>query len=367
MKICITTLEFPPDTGGVGESVKRISGMLKKVGHEVHVFVFHASRRHSGDSGLSDEQLFTVEQDGVFVHRFRHIERGSGNSSQDLLSDVYIAMQRLHARENFDLFHAFFLNEIGFLTTLLASEVGRPVINSIRGADIHKNIFNSKTYSQAIWSMENSSWLTFVSAELERRAHILAPATRGKTSAFWNSIVPLDFDTLARPEVNGDIRGTVIGAFGNFRNKKGIEYLIRACAELAAKIELTLLMVGDFVAKEKDYWNGLIESCGIGDRVFITGKLSREDALAYHHVIDIFAIPSLRDGCPNAMMEAMLAGKAIVGSNVDAIGEILDDGKDGLVVAPGSTADLVSAFDRLAGDPELVRDVTGSCSPDSYH
>jgi glycosyltransferase involved in cell wall biosynthesis len=352
MKICMTTLEFPPDTGGVGESVKRISAMLRSAGHEIHVFVFHSSRCRAGLNGNQD-RIDTSEQDGVFVHRFQHVDRGSKGSEQDVASDAFIELQKLHDRENFDLFHAFFLNETGFLTTLLAREVGRPIVNSIRGADIHKNVFNPKTYSQSMWALENSSWLTFVSGELERRAHILAPATRGRTSAFWNSIVPLDFEALEKPQLNGQIRGTVIGAFGNFRHKKGIEFLIDACAEIAPEVEITLLMVGDFVTKEKDYWNQLILDSGIADRTVVTGRLSREKALAYHHIVDIFAIPSLRDGCPNAMMEAMLAQKPVVGANVDAIGEILSDREDGLLVRPGSTGDLVRAFRELAENPDL--------------
>jgi glycosyltransferase involved in cell wall biosynthesis len=339
----MTTLEFPPDTGGVGESVKRISAMLRQAGHEVHVFVFHSSRCKKEVNG-GQARVDTSEQDGVFVHRYRHVDRGS---------DAYLELQKIHDRESFDLFHAFFLNETGFLTTLLAREVGRPVVNSIRGADIHKNVFNPKTYSQSMWALENSSWLTFVSRELERRAHILAPTTRGRTSAFWNSIVPMDFEALKKPQLNGQIRGTVVGAFGNFRHKKGIEFLIHACAELATELEMTLLMVGDFVTKEKDYWNELIHDSGIADRTVVTGRLSRKEALAYHHLVDIFAIPSLRDGCPNAMMEAMLAEKAVVGANVDAIGEILTDRKDGLVVRPGSTEDLVRAFRELAKNPDL--------------
>ena len=353
MKICMTTLEFPPDTGGVGESVKRISAMLRDIGHEVHVFVFHASRSSSGEPSMGQDGLTTIEQDGVVVHRYEHILRARRQSTQDVLSDAYLELQKLHETEDFDLFHAFFLNEIGFLTTLLAREAGKPVISSIRGADIHKNVFNPKTYTQAMWAMENSDWLTFVSRELEHRAHILVPSTRGKTSAFWNSIVPLDFEALEKPELNGQIRGTVIGTSGNFRHKKGIESLFLACAELAADVELTLLLVGDFIVKERDYWNAFMQHTGISDRVVVTGSLSREEALAYHHHVDIFAIPSLRDGCPNAMMEAMLAQKAIVGSSVDAIGEILTDGKNGLVVRPGSKDDLVHAFKKLAENPEL--------------
>ncbi|MEM9769073.1 MAG: glycosyltransferase family 4 protein, partial [Cyanobacteria bacterium P01_D01_bin.71] len=41
-RICITTLEFPPDVGGVGESVHRIAHMLKDIGYEVHIAVFHS-------------------------------------------------------------------------------------------------------------------------------------------------------------------------------------------------------------------------------------------------------------------------------------------------------------------------------------
>jgi glycosyltransferase involved in cell wall biosynthesis len=348
----MTTLEFPPDTGGVGESVKRISGMLRNAGHEIHVFVFHSSRSRV-DVDAGQVGVDSSEQDGIFIHRFQHVDRGSKRSDQDVASDAFIEMQKLHDRENFDLFHAFFLNETGFLTTLLAREVGRPVVNSIRGADIHKNVFNPKTYSQSMWAMQNSSWLTFVSRELERRAHILAPCTKERTSAFWNSIVPLDFDALEKPQVNGDIKGTVIGTSGNFRHKKGVEYLIQACAELAPKLELTLLLVGDFVAKEKDYWHNFIARSGMEDRIVVTGRVSREEVLAYHHIVDIFAIPSLRDGCPNAMMEAMLARKAVVGSSVDAIGEILNDRETGLVVRPGSTDDLVRAIRELAENPDL--------------
>ncbi|MEN8165881.1 MAG: glycosyltransferase [Pseudomonadota bacterium] len=353
MKVCITTLEFPPDVGGVGESVKRISGMLANQGHEIHVVVFHSKRR-KGDDALTDRKGFDSNlEEGIFVHRYQSVARTEASSTQDFLSDVYAELRRLHDREHFDLFHGFYLNETGFLTTLLAKEVDRPVINSIRGADIHRNVFNPKQHSQILWALENSDWLTFVSRELEKRAHVLAPAIRHRTSAFWNSIVPIDFDRIDKPTADPRLSGTVVGSFGNFRDKKGVDFLIWACRELIKEMDLTLLLVGDFIAKEKAHWKKFISDSGIAERIVVTGRLSREQALAYHHVVDIFAIPSLRDGCPNAMMEAMLAGQAIVGSSVDAIGEILSDDEDALVVRPGSTQDLVTALSRLAQDPQL--------------
>ncbi len=353
MKICITTLEFPPDVGGVGVSVRRIGRMLAELGHEVHVVVFHTRRFMETQSETGRKGFRTSEDNGLFVHRFESVLRSESISMQEFMSDVYAALRKLHEQERFDVFHGFYLNETGFLTTLLAREVDRPVINSARGADLHRNVFEPKLYAQIQWTLEHSSWLTFVSRELERRALILAPPVRGRTTAFWNSIVPIDFEGIERPSNAHGLEGQVISTFGNLRDKKGIDYLVWACAELAREIDLTLLMVGDFVPKEKAHWEEFIRNSGIAERIVVTGRLPREQALGYHHLTDVYTIPSLRDGCPNAMMEAMLAGKAIVGSSADAIGEILEHEHNALVVRPGHSADLVEALGQLLTDPDL--------------
>lgn len=352
-KVCITTIEFPPDPGGVGESVKRIGGMLAHVGYEVHVAVFHARDRCDTTLHGSEKEFDKQIQDGLVVHRYRPVVRSEDNSRQEYLSDVYGHLRRLHEEEQFDLFHAFYLNENGFLTTLLAKEVGKPVINSIRGSDLHKNVFNARVHSQVLWVLENSDWLTFVSRDLEHRAHVLVPETKGRTKAFWNSVAPIDFERFPKPVLPSALKGTVVSTFGSFRDKKGTDFLIRACAELAGEIDLTLLMVGDFKLKEKQYWEGFIRDSGMADRIVVTGMLPREQALGYLELADIYAIPSLRDGCPNSLLEAMLAGKAIIGSAVDAIGEILQHGRDGMVVRPASVEDLVTSIRVLADSPEL--------------
>jgi glycosyltransferase involved in cell wall biosynthesis len=353
LKICMTTLEFPPDVGGVGESVKRIGKMLAGLGHEVHVVVFHTRRSTKTQSEAGKKGFRTTSEDGLLVHRYESVSRTESGSTQDFMSDVYGALRKLHEQERFGVFHGFYINETGFLTTLLAREVDRPVINSIRGADLHRNVFDSKQFGQIHWALEHSNWLTFVSRELEKRAHILAPSVRDRTSSFWNSIVPIDFDSIDRPAHCAELDGTVISTFGNLRDKKGIDFLIWACAELASRSDLTLLLVGDFIEKEKAHWEEFIRNSSIANRIVVTGRLPREQALGYHHLTDIFVIPSLRDGCPNALMEAMLAGKAIVGSSADAIGEILQHEENALVVRPGHTGDLVDNLERLVIDEAL--------------
>lgn len=358
-RICITTLEYPPDIGGVGTSVYRIAHMLKNVGYEVHVAVFHSKHRKETDSDICGGYR-TTDDDGIFVHRIRSAVRSDVLAVQDYLSEIYAHVRSLHLNYHFDVFHAFFLNETGFLTTLLAREHGVPIINSIRGNDLHKHIFNPKQHGQITWTLEQSDWVTCVSRDLWRRATVLVPGLERKSSAFWNSIMPIDFDGMPLPSLIESLQenpetGMIVGSLGRFRDKKGIDFLMDACALLQDDIAITLVLVGDFVEKERAYWDEIIRHSPIKERIHITGMLSREDALAFLPHLDVFAIPSIHDGCPNAMLEAMMAGCAVIGTHVDAIGEILTDEEDSLVVPPSSSKAIARAIRRLASAPQLRR------------
>ncbi len=355
-RVCITTLEFPPDVGGVGESVYRIAQMLGAADYEVHVAVFRAIFRNERELAAAGQyrraSCQTSERDGIMVHRIQAAVRSTVAKEQDYLSDIYDQLSILHHRYQFDLFHAFFINEMGYLTTLLAQENHLPVINSVRGADLHKHIFSPSQHGQITWTLENSAWTTFVSRDLMRRARVLAPSITSRSSAFWNSITPIQFDHLPKPALSERLQGIVIGSVGSFRDKKGVEYLLDACRSLG-NMEFTLLFVGDFVGKESDYWQQEIQDSGLADRIVVTGKISRAEALAYLPQMDIFTIPSIHDGCPNALLEAMLAARAIVGTSVDAIGEILADRQNALVVNPFSSDELAAALRHLIMQPDL--------------
>ncbi len=357
-KVCMTALEFPPDIGGVGESVQRIAHLLIDLGYDVHVAIFRAvfrdQRAMAAAGEFQRQRCITTDQDGITVHRLKPAVRSVQAKEQDYFCDLYGQLKYLHHQYQFDVIHAFFINEMGFLTTLLGQEEGIPVINSVRGADLHKHLFSPQQFGQIHWTLANSAWTTFVSRNLMHRARALVPSLEDKSSAFWNAIAPIDFSHLPQPSLVHKLQGTVIGSVGSFRDKKGVEYLLDACQSLVDR-PFTLLFVGDFVEKERDYWTQEIERSGLADRIVITGKVSHTEALAYLPHMDIFTIPSLHDGCPNAMLEAMLAARPVVGTNVDAIGEILEDGVNGLVINPADAEALAQALQTLSIQPHRRR------------
>jgi L-malate glycosyltransferase len=353
MKVCITTLEFPPDIGGVGESVHRISKMLTAGGYEVHVAIFRASHRTTKDGSRRRASCTSTVQDGIHVHRIQNAVRGDVVEIQDFYSDVYFYLKQLHQHHQFDLFHTFFMTETGYVTTMLARENNVPVINSVRGSDLHKHVFSPKYHAPLSWVLENAVWNTFVSRDLQRRGEVMVPSIVNKSSAFWNSIVPVEFTNLPTPRLASELSGVVIGSVGRLRDKKGIEFLLDACEQVQSEVDITLLLIGDFVEKERAYWEQELSRSQLSDRLKITGIIPRQEALAYLPLLDIYAIPSLNDGCPNALLEAMCAGCPIIGSNADAIGEILEHQVNGIMVNPGDAQDLADAIRYLADKPEL--------------
>jgi glycosyltransferase involved in cell wall biosynthesis len=70
---------------------------------------------------------------------------------------------------------------------------------------------------------------------------------------------------------------------------------------------------------------------------------------------DIFLMPSTSEGLPVALLEAMAYGKPIVATRVGGIPDVLADGSEGVLVTPGSAAELAGAVGELVGDPERAR------------
>jgi glycosyltransferase involved in cell wall biosynthesis len=79
----------------------------------------------------------------------------------------------------------------------------------------------------------------------------------------------------------------------------------------------------------------------------------REDIANLVGAADIFALPSLSEGMPLSLLEAMAVGCPVVASAVNGVPEVVRDGVDGLLTVPGDVESLAGRLRNLADDPKL--------------
>lgn len=143
----------------------------------------------------------------------------------------------------------------------------------------------------------------------------------------------------------------VIGCIARMDRAKGVFYLLDAFALLAQKYpSVELVLAGEGNASVE--LARLVCSMGLQKRVRLLGHY-QGDLNVLLCSFDIYAFPSLWEGFPYSIIEAMQAGCAIVATDVGGIREALTDGKEGLLVAPESSAQLLEAMDRLLVDENL--------------
>jgi glycosyltransferase involved in cell wall biosynthesis len=142
----------------------------------------------------------------------------------------------------------------------------------------------------------------------------------------------------------------LIGAVGRLSDEKGFDILIRATDRLLKMgQDIQLVIIGE--GEQQEPLQALIETLGREDRIRLLGY--RADVKDIYPAMDIFALSSLREGLPNALLEAMAMEVPVVATRIAGIPHLIQDGYDGLLVEPGSQQSLTDALARLTTAPSL--------------
>lgn len=341
--IALTTTDNIFDAGGVENSVMRIARGLVERGMQVDILMLRDDEvtpfRSEGGNGITPVHS---PLDGLSLYRITPW-LGSSLHEQRWI-EMHYALLELARERRYQLMQAFYATVAGFPTVYAARLLGIPSMVSIRGSDLVTDVFAPRWFSSLVWALQHATELTAVSQEGLQRARVLCDNPR-KGRVILNSIRPEDFDEGVEAL---DMSRPVVGSLAVFRAKKGVEGLLAAFHLLLQRIpEAHLLLVGYVVRDEQEHFDALIEKYGLQGKVTLTGRIDRRKSLRYLRAMDVFAFSSLHDGCPNAVLEAMLAWRPIVATRAGALPEMLDDGREGMLVQPGSALGLSEALVRM--------------------
>jgi glycosyltransferase involved in cell wall biosynthesis len=145
---------------------------------------------------------------------------------------------------------------------------------------------------------------------------------------------------------------------GRLTRQKNVE----AAIEAAARIEsVSLLVVGD--GDERARLEQLAVRLGLGERISFLGAQPRERVLELLSAADLCLLPSVWENSPHTVIESLALGTPVIASNVGGVAEIVRDGENGLLVAPGDVEALEGAVRRFFADPPLATRLQAAAAP----
>jgi len=167
-----------------------------------------------------------------------------------------------------------------------------------------------------------------------------------------------DNTSTIRSEFNINPDTILITAVSSLTSEKGHRYLLDALAQLKSTIsDFHLLIIGDGV--ERTNIELQINTLDLSNQVTLLGR--RSDISNIHAATDIYALPSLIEGLPMSLLEAMASGVCSVATNVGDISKCIDNNVTGIIIKPRDADALMHAIQTLCLD-ESMRDRIGSAA-----
>jgi len=147
---------------------------------------------------------------------------------------------------------------------------------------------------------------------------------------------------------------SILGTVGRLHEQKGQVYLLRAMPTILRKYPKTvLLVVGDGPLRGK--LKSLCFKLQINESVKFLGF--RKDIKELMALMEVFILPSLWEGMPNVLLEAMALGKPVVATRVGGAEELIENGRTGLLVPPFAGEDLAEAIVTILAREDKGREL----------
>jgi glycosyltransferase involved in cell wall biosynthesis len=342
MNIALLSEKYTPDVGGLAISSERIATLLAGAGHQVHVYCPSAS--------LPPSETRTHTHRGVSITRL-----GPHRRVDDTLVEWLELIVAAHKRSCFDVLHAYSLTQAGFVAAYAGRYLNLPSVVSIRGNDIERAPFDPDRFSHVWFTLKNAGAVTANASALIKKARAFLDR---EITLVPNGVDTRRFRPMERNEGLAESLGLskenrVIGFVGELREKKGLATLLHAYAKINRELPVTLLIIGDIRTGEDRMAFDEIKSSIPNGRIVVTGYVSNMDLPSYYSVVDVLLHPSLRDGLPNAVLEAMACGKAVIATPVGGVLDVLSDGKNGRMVAINDINSLTAITLEVLSDKML--------------
>lgn len=324
---------FAPDLGGVARSATRTAAALSRLGINVHVLAW---TRTLPPGELASSETEPGGTGSVTLHRLGLFSNWDFSMQHSLN-----VLEWLHQEHAFDAVWGHYVYPAGFMAVMFAESAGLPSTVSARGNDIDRLMFPPGDFARLTWTLDRATVVSAVSRDLVTKIDLLLGRDSG--GVVLGNVVDAEvfrpvqdnsqLDSM-RHEFGLSPDDSVLGFCGELRHKKGLPFLLQALADVHANRPARLLVIGDVRPREQSTISTfLLDHPELGDRIVVTGHQEDVDVVARCvQLCDVVLQPSVWDGLPNAILEAMACERIVIASDAGGIPEAVSHGDTGFVI-----------------------------------
>ena len=358
-----------PDSTATRTKVLRVIARLNMGGPALHVAYLAAGLAERGyDTTLvagtlargEGSMAFVAEERGVPVVKVDQLHREI-SVARDVIAVVRLARLIREERPRILHTHTAKAGAIGRLAAVLSGDARPPIVVHTFHGHVLRGYFDPIRANGfrlvERWLARRTTALVAVSPQVRDDLVSLGVAP---AEAF--AVVRLGIELEDRVAVPADARERtrrllgiapdrfVVGWVGRMTGVKRTDDVLRAVQRLREQgVDAALLMVGD--GPDREHVERRAKALGIVRHCFFLGY--QDDVGPYYAAIDAFVLTSGNEGTPVSAIEALAAGRPVVASRVGGVPDVVRDGVDGFLVAPGDVERLAERLAELANDPEL--------------
>lgn len=331
----IQSVPYPPEEG-IGNYVFNLSQELVNRGHSVSVVTRGGLQRdETRDNGLEIIRLpclpvypFHVDVHGISVNRFFDQQT-----------------------DRFDLIHAHTP-----LTPVI--ETSHPLITTVHTSVVedikHVRGWSLRDILMRVTSAVSSKRLVAGQIDAADRITTVSERVSGELDEYYGAddatVVGNGVDAN-RFYPNGESSDQYILFVGRLDYPKGVPDLIQAGKSIVESSETDLIITGK--GPQRDQLEDLVRELEIEDNVTFTGYVPRDEQIRLYQNATAYVLPSHYEGLPTVLLEAMACGAPVIATKVGGCPEVIEDGVNGLLVAPGDLSALSDAIETVVNDTEL--------------
>ncbi len=357
IKLCVVSPLYHSSLGGLGRQAKLLTERLAQE-DEIDLFVIaRRMKRMPADTFSQDVEVLRAWSTKPYRHTYEKFS--ISNLLISLTFSLSCALLLIKNRKRFDLVHFHGASLPLFINYPLLRLMRKKVIAKVAAANIGTELGSIKgryfgAGNLVINCMRNIDAIVAISEEIKeglfqdgfKQAQIVRIPNFIDIRVFKR--LSEEEKKIKKAQLLDNNRVCVVFS-GRFIGRKGIDYLLRAWKVVSEKTDSLLYLLGDGpLLKDMKELAGALS---ISEKVVFNGHVN--NIVDYLNAGDIFVLPSLQEGMPNSLLEAMACGMSVVATKIGGVEDVVEDGYNGLLVKPGDDQDLAMGILKLIQNSDM--------------